>query len=157
MIGCAMVRGRNFKHFKTSVEHSKNWIFRHCITSSHTDVRWYLKDWGNLTNDQFDQCSYRSTYRSTACSVNGVLHQITEIHNKKLVVLSEQNHQESEASSSKVVKKEERGLSELVRLCMKRPLDKSEQLSDWERRPLRQQQIYYAGKQNQWPVSQRTR
>ncbi|KAI0227147.1 3'-5' exonuclease domain-containing protein [Lamellibrachia satsuma] len=37
-----------------------------------------------------------------------------------------------------------RGLSELVRQCLGRPLDKQQQLSDWERRPLRQNQIVYA-------------
>ena len=39
-----------------------------------------------------------------------------------------------------------RGLSELVRQCLGRPLDKRQQLSNWERRPLRQNQIVYAGK-----------
>ena len=38
-----------------------------------------------------------------------------------------------------------KGLSELVRLCVGRPLDKQQQLSDWERRPLRLNQIVYAG------------
>ena len=38
-----------------------------------------------------------------------------------------------------------KGLSELVRLCVGRPLDKQQQLSDWERRPLRMNQIVYAG------------
>ena len=39
-----------------------------------------------------------------------------------------------------------RGLGLLVKECFGRPLDKSQQLSDWERRPLKQEQIYYAGK-----------
>ena len=40
---------------------------------------------------------------------------------------------------------EERGLSELVFLCFGMPLDKTYQISDWERRPLSQEQLIYAG------------
>ena len=40
---------------------------------------------------------------------------------------------------------EERGLSELVFLCIGMPLDKTYQLSDWERRPLSEEQLLYAG------------
>ena len=39
-------RGRNFKHFKIPVEHSRNAIAGHCITSSHKDIKRYLKDRG---------------------------------------------------------------------------------------------------------------
>ena len=40
----------------------------------------------------------------------------------------------------------DKGLRELVSQCLGKPLDKKEQLSDWERRPLRLTQIHYAGK-----------
>ena len=40
---------------------------------------------------------------------------------------------------------EERGLSELVFLCLGMSLDKTYQLSDWERRPLSEEQLLYAG------------
>jgi ribonuclease D len=38
-----------------------------------------------------------------------------------------------------------RGLSELVRLCFSKPLDKSMQTSDWRKRPLKQAQLIYSG------------
>jgi hypothetical protein len=39
----------------------------------------------------------------------------------------------------------DKGLSEFVRLCFGKALNKSEQCSNWERRPLREAQIRYAG------------
>lgn len=38
----------------------------------------------------------------------------------------------------------EKGLKELVQICCNKSLDKAEQISDWERRPLRNTQILYA-------------
>ena len=44
------------------------------------------------------------------------------------------------------------GLSALVAKYLGKPLDKSYQLSDWERRPLWKEQVVYAGKKNRLGV-----
>ena len=33
-------RGGNFKHFKISIQRSRNKMVGHCITSSNKDVKW---------------------------------------------------------------------------------------------------------------------
>ena len=38
MTGGVTARGGNFTYFKTSVGHSRNLAFRHCVKSSPTDV-----------------------------------------------------------------------------------------------------------------------
>ena len=50
-----------------------------------------------------------------------------------------------EEGSDEVVSNE-KGLSELVRVCLGKPLNKSEQTSNWEKRPLRKSQLQYAGR-----------
>ncbi|XP_065916559.1 exonuclease mut-7 homolog isoform X2 [Dysidea avara] len=54
------------------------------------------------------------------------------------VVGDDESNTEHSASSGP------RGLGLLVKECFGRPLDKSQQLSDWERRPLKREQVYYA-------------
>lgn len=49
---------------------------------------------------------------------------------------------------STVTATKDKGLSELVRLCLGKALNKSEQCSNWERRPLRSAQMLYAGEQH---------
>lgn len=43
-------------------------------------------------------------------------------------------------------------LNNLVQLCVGRKLDKSNQFSNWEKRPLRQDQLTYAGKSDRMDV-----
>ena len=55
---------------------------------------------------------------------------------------------EEPAAKEEDVSSGARGLASLVMQCFGKPLDKSQQLSDWERRPLRREQIRYAGREH---------
>ncbi|CAF2346879.1 unnamed protein product [Rotaria sp. Silwood2] len=48
------------------------------------------------------------------------------------------------ATTNNNISSKDKGLSEFVRLCFGKPLNKSEQCSNWERRPLRNAQMLYA-------------
>ena len=62
----------------------------------------------------------------------------TDLPNVSATEDGESNEEQSVASGP-------RGLGLLVQECFGRPLDKSQQLSDWEKRPLKPEQMYYAG------------
>ena len=59
----------------------------------------------------------------------------------------EEEEGEGEEEGQQVLAVSPKGLSLLVQRCLGRPLDKSQQLSDWERRPLRREQMIYAGEE----------
>ena len=48
--------------------------------------------------------------------------------------------------TEKTANRKERGLSLLVQQCFGKPLDKTYQISNWERRPLCTEQLNYAGR-----------
>jgi hypothetical protein len=57
---------------------------------------------------------------------------------------SEEEEESTSGATATFAKCEEKGLSDLVRMCIGKPLDKKEQMSNWEKRPLREAQILYA-------------
>ena len=63
----------------------------------------------------------------------------TELPNVSVLSDDGDNNEEHSATSGP------KGLGLLVQECFGKPLDKSQQLSDWERRPLKPEQMYYAG------------
>lgn len=52
---------------------------------------------------------------------------------------------EHSQEQEKGLRQPEKGLSLLLQHVLGKPLDKREQLSNWEKRPLREEQILYAG------------
>ncbi|NXG15053.1 MUT7 Exonuclease, partial [Grallaria varia] len=78
-----------------------------------------------------------STLKDTEKQLHGVVDLLTV--DKQVDGLSaEQSHEE------RGVRRPEKGLSLLVQCVLGKPLDKTEQLSNWEKRPLREEQILYA-------------
>ena len=51
----------------------------------------------------------------------------------------------TESARERACVEEERGLSKLAFICLGQPLDKMYQISDWEQRPLSEDQLIYAG------------
>ncbi|NWU85561.1 MUT7 Exonuclease, partial [Onychorhynchus coronatus] len=78
-----------------------------------------------------------STLKDTEKQLHGVVDLLTV--DKHVDGLSpEHSHEE------RGVRQQEKGLSLLVQRVLGKPLDKTEQLSNWEKRPLREEQILYA-------------
>jgi uncharacterized protein with PIN domain len=82
-----------------------------------------------------DSDLFRQTVIDLGYLVNSLIQLNCPLFNNK-------SAEENMKDGSEITK--ERGLSELVRLCLGRPLNKSEQISNWEKRPLRKSQLNYA-------------
>eukprot|EP00475_Leptophrys_vorax_P034089 TRINITY_DN5460_c0_g2_i1.p1 TRINITY_DN5460_c0_g2~~TRINITY_DN5460_c0_g2_i1.p1 ORF type:complete len:591 (-),score=144.73 TRINITY_DN5460_c0_g2_i1:464-2236(-) len=79
--------------------------------------------------------------------IGGFVHDYREIEAKisEAYSASIENSKTTKSASEAQQKFKHRGLSNLCKTVLGKPLDKSEQISNWFRRPLRQAQLTYAG------------
>lgn len=78
------------------------------------------------------------TFKNYNFNLDNFMRTVLDLKNKVKYLQSVFNEENGEGDNKKG------GLSGLVKLCFGKSLDKSEQISNWENRPLREEQINYA-------------